>query len=151
MTKKVVIPASLIVGLLLGGGTVEYGHRSFDQHSKQAFEQKLRCKSLADQYIREHSDDPHGTALGQVDYSSSNNTCFATVTTYTRYGNAVWKGWELVDLVSGKVESMGTCSEAYDCADGRDLRYSQNMDIAFKNAIDGTFLPRIKSPRTTGK
>jgi hypothetical protein len=152
MTRKVVIPASLIAGLLLGGGTVEYWHRQFDQRSKQTFEQKLRCKSLADQFIRDHSgDDSHGIALGQVDYSSSSNSCFAAVTTFTRYGNALWKGWGVVDLVSGKAESMGTCSPAYDCADGRDLRYSQNMDIAFKNAIDGTSLPRIKSPRTTGK
>jgi hypothetical protein len=135
MFNKMAIPAlSLALGLLIGGGTVEYGHRRSDFKSKQKFEQRIRCKSLADGYVRKESNKTEGVLLSEVGYSAIHNSCFAAVTTY----RDPFQGWELVDLLSGKTTQIGTCNVQRNCGNGNDMKYSADLDIAFKRAIEGT-------------
>jgi hypothetical protein len=139
MTRKTIVPAlALIAGFAVGGGSVEYIHQRNDQQSKQAFDQKLRCKALADAYIRTQNKDE--TALSNIDevgYSQSTNTCFAAVHEYETFGQATWVEYSLIDLTSGKIDSIGSCDENRDCGNGRDMKLSSELSDDFKQAIEG--------------
>jgi hypothetical protein len=102
--------------------------------SKQKFEQRIRCKSLADGYVRKESNETEGVLLREVGYSSIHNSCFAAVTTYSD----PFQGWELVDLLSGETTQIGTCNVQRNCGNGNDMKDAADLDIAFKRAIDGT-------------
>ena len=152
MTRRVIVSTlAIIVSFALGGGSVEYLHQRSDQQSKQAFDQKLRCKVLADEYIRgvQSKDENRAADLNQVDYSKSSNTCFASINVLKTYGASTpaetsWMDYELVDLVSGKVDLIGFCNENRDCGDGKDIKLNQELTDAFKQAIEGKNLSAKK-------
>jgi hypothetical protein len=135
MFKKMAIPAlSLVLGLLVGGGSIEYGHRRSDLKSKQVFEQRIRCKTLAESYVRKESNDTNYVHLEQVGYSAKSNSCFAAVTTWSD----PYRDWILVDLLSGESTDVGICNEQRDCGGGNDMKYAADLRAAFKMSIDGT-------------
>lgn len=134
--KTIALPLLfLLLGMILGGGSVEYGHRHFDARSKAAFEQRARCKSLADRYARASTNDTQAAILERVDFSPSRNSCFAEI--HLGYADDV-RGWELVDLLSGKETLIGLCNESRDCGNGRDIKMEKDLNAEFEHAIEGT-------------
>jgi hypothetical protein len=132
---KIALPLwFLLLGVILGGGSVEFGHRHFDARSKAAFEQRARCKSLADRYARETTNDTQAAILERVDFSPSRNSCFAE---FRGYADDV-RSWELVDLLSGEETLIGLCNENRDCGNGKDIKMESNLNAEFKHAIEGT-------------
>ncbi|HEY1806662.1 MAG TPA: hypothetical protein VGG45_19485 [Terracidiphilus sp.] len=143
MSRKIFVPVfTAILGLLVGAGAVEFADHRIDQQSKERFAQKARCKSLADQYIRGNTDIYKGLGLEKADFSEAHNTCFAAINSYATYGNESQQSWELVDLLSGEVTTIGSCSVRRDCGGGRDIRFSNRLNAVFKSAIDGTEPPK---------
>lgn len=143
MSRKMIFPAAVaLLGLLVGGGAVECAHRSYDQRSKEMFARRERCKSLADQYVRQNTTSDTTLFLQRADYSASSNSCFAAAERFTNYRTASYQEWELVDLLSGEVTSIGSCSEQRDCGNGRDIHFLNRLDVVFKSAIDGTIPPK---------
>jgi hypothetical protein len=66
-----------VVGMLVGGGTVELVHRSTDQRSKLTFARKLKCQILATAYVK---NDANNDAIIAVDFSPSRNSCVVALT-----------------------------------------------------------------------
>jgi hypothetical protein len=64
MKKKLWIWA--VVGALVGAAVVQTAHVIGDRNSRELFSQRLRCKALADKYVKEHS----GTLVGSRKRSS---------------------------------------------------------------------------------
>lgn len=142
MSRKFIVPTlAALLGLLCGGASVDYIHRQTDQRSKKAFAQKQLCKSLADKYILEKSKDETSLFLRKVDFSPSSNSCIAAIEGYTTLPAGQDSEWELVDLLSGEVTYIGSCSEQRDCGNGRNIHFDQRLDVEFKSAIDGTQPP----------
>jgi len=133
--KKIAIPLLfLLLGAILGGGSVEYGHRRLDIRSKARFEQRSRCKSLADAYARQNSTDNDYVTLRMVDFSEAQNSCIAGFNEWT-VGD--WRDWELVDLLTGKSAPIGSCNESKNCGEGRNIKFDHDLETAFKQAVAG--------------
>ena len=50
--RRTVVPAiTAVLGMVIGGASVEYLHRHHDHLTREAFAQRARCKELADKYI----------------------------------------------------------------------------------------------------
>jgi len=142
MSRKIIIPTlAALLGLAVGGATVDYIHRHNDQRMKQAFLQKEQCKSLAERYIRENSKDKTNLLLKEVDFSTASNSCIAAIDRFENFPAGLDENWEVVDLLSDKVTLVGWCSEQSNCGNGRDIHFEQRLDIEFKSAIDGTKPP----------
>src|ERR1039457_2335470 len=100
MTRKITIMA-LIAGIVLGAAATEgfnvyrQSHDSYRQsHDSQIFQERLRCKAVADAYVKANSTDVQANptdpnfvsvTLDRVDYSPARNTCVADVETVHVY------------------------------------------------------------------
>ena len=136
--KKIIIPVLfLIAGLAIGGGSVELNHRRVESKSKELFQQRIRCKSLADRYARENTSGNQAAILEMVDFSPSLNSCIAKFHTLEND----YRDWELVDLLSGKETSMGGCFESRNCGNGKDMKLDADLEAAFRMAVDGSQQP----------
>lgn len=141
MNRKIAVPAlTALLGLLVGGTSVECAHRYHDRSSKEAFAQRMRCRTLADKYVRSNSNEDVSVTLQKVDYSPASNTCFAGFETWisSSLGNEV--SWDLVNLLTGEETPIGICNLSQ-CGEGPNIHYEDRLDVAFKNAIDGTVPP----------
>ena len=107
--KRVSLPAFfLIVGIAIGGGSVKLYDNESDIHSRELFEQRDRCKSLADKYATEQSaGNQQAVSLRMVDFSMVSNSCVGAFDMY----ESDERTWELVDLLTGKETYIGYCSE----------------------------------------
>lgn len=143
LLNRIAIPAAtLFFGLLIGAAFVEYGHRRYDRQSKQMFEQRMRCKSLADSYARENTNNDGSTFLQMVDFSVPRNSCVAGFNNWTNN----WQDWELVDLLSGERTPIGSCDLRASCGNGRDIKLASDLDAAFKQAITASRVPGKAAP-----
>lgn len=138
MLKKIAIPSlCLIAGLAIGGGSVELNHHRAESRSKEQFQQRIRCKSLADRYARDNTHENQAAILVVVDFSPLLNSCIAGFHTMDND----YMDWELVDLLSGKETSMGGCFESRNCGNGKDMKLDADLEAAFKMAVEGSEAP----------
>src|SRR6266446_8131255 len=63
------------VGALVGAAGVQTAHVISDRNSRELFGQRLRCKALADKYVRGRS---HTIALSRVEFSRTRGSCIAS-------------------------------------------------------------------------
>src|ERR1035441_2561498 len=80
-TRKITIMA-LIAGIVLGAAATEGFNVYRQSHDSQIFQERLRCKAVADAYVKEeNSTDPEHVSwiLDKVDYSPARNSCVADV------------------------------------------------------------------------
>lgn len=70
------------VGALSGAAAVQTAHVINDRNTREVFDQRLRCKSLADKYVKgRHS----GIVIvSRVEYSRSRGSCIAS--TFEQFG-----------------------------------------------------------------
>lgn len=142
MSRSIVAPTlAAILGIVVGGASVDYIHRHNDKRTMQAFAQKELCRNLANGYKRENTKDGTSVVLREVGFSPTTNSCIAAIINYTYYPAGLDEEWELVDLLSGKENFIGACSEQRDCGNGRNVHFGERLDIEFKSAIDGTQAP----------
>ena len=133
--RKIAMPGLfLIAGLAVGGGSVELSHRRVESTSKVRFQQRIRCKSLADRYAQENTHGNQTAIVEAVDFSPSLNSCIAEF----HKMDSDYRDWDLVDLLSGKETSMGGCFESHNCGNGKDLKLDADLETAFRVAVDGS-------------
>jgi hypothetical protein len=83
MKKKLWIWA--VVGALVGAAVVQTAHVIGDRNSRELFSQRLRCKALADKYVKEHSGTLVGTVVvSRVEFSRKRSSCI--VSTFEQLG-----------------------------------------------------------------
>ena len=142
MSRAIIVPAiAALLGLVIGGSSVELAHRQNNRRAKESFAQKERCKSLADRYIHENSKDGTDLLLKEVDFSPASNSCIAALQGYTNFPAGLDEEWELVDLLSGKKTFIGSCSEERNCGNGRNMHLEERLGTEFRSAIAGTEPP----------
>ena len=144
-----------VVGVGLGAAIDETLHSVRNQKlaagtldSTELFQHRLRCKNIADDYIRANSDESSTLFLERVDFSLSRQSCIAAFTRLTTGKRKVQRcncfvevhDYETVDLLSGETLYGGECLEndpesSLFCGNGRDMRLSEERGKALDSAL----------------
>lgn len=136
MTRKITIMA-LIAGIVLGVAVTEGLNVYRQSHDSRIFQERLRCKAIADAYVKENStdfkEDPTAQSgvtvtLDKVDYSPARNSCVAELET-TYYSQRI---------ALGNFEDLSV----QDLLSGETLFSVRSTDEGF-HAFQDVFLPRV--------
>ena len=107
-TRKITITA-IIAGIVLGAAVTEGFNIYRQSHDSQIFQERLRCKAVADAYVKENSTDENRTGrfviLHRVDYSPVRNSCVADLE--HSFGPLITEN--VVDLLSGETLFSVNC------------------------------------------
>jgi len=141
MTRKITILA-LIAGILLGAAATESFNVYRQSHDSQSFQERLRCKAVADAYVKEDPAAKIGfiVTLDKVDYSPARKTCVAEVEA-TDWGPLnVLVIYSVRDLLSGESLFSARCTK--NC-DALKLVYTDPaFDHVTKSATEPMSVPR---------
>ena len=109
------------VGALVGAVAVQTAHLVGDRSSRELFGQRLRCKALADKYVKGRSDT---VVLSRVEFSHSRGSCIASTFEQLGLDSATEKQlglkpsadytyeFKVVDVLTGEDLMSRTCSTA---------------------------------------
>ncbi len=118
ITRKFTIMA-LIFGIVLGAASTEGIHFYRQSYDSRIFQQRARCRAVADAYVKKNTDLSDSSLTGssvileKVDYSPARNSCVAELnSTYFAPGGGL-KFYSVQDLLSG--ESLFTVDCNKDC------------------------------------
>jgi hypothetical protein len=137
----------VLFALCIGAGLDETLHVIRDQKTKvedrsshETFQQRLQCKSLADDYAKKNSENNSTLFLERVDFSPSRRSCVAAFTRWTTGKRGELHDYETIDIVSGETLFSAVCIEndpkaTTFCGNGRDLRLDQERKKALEDAL----------------
>jgi len=120
MTRKITIVA-LIAGIVLGAAATEGFNLYRRSNDSQSFQQRVRCKAVADAYVKENTDINDNSVTGRsatldkVDYSPARNSCVAEVETATYFKGGALASESVQDLLSGETLFSLPCNKG--CVD----------------------------------
>ena len=141
MNKKLWL--GVAVGALVGAAAVQTVHVISDRNSRELFGQRLRCKTLADKYVKDRS----RVVLSRIEFSHSRSSCIAS--TYEQLGLDAATGEQLglkptgksymfsvVDLLTDEGLMSRTCTTTkdFDWAQPECSKGLQERDKAFEDA-----------------
>lgn len=127
----------LIFGMVIGAGGSEGFHILRDSHLQNAFQQKLRCKQLAESYVKSNSDGTTTVYLERSGFSTHRNSCVAA--TSRIFMSDSWD-YEVVDVITGDTLYSGNCfrnktSDSLWCGNGRDVQLLEERNKAFDEVV----------------
>ena len=100
------------------------------------FQQKLRCKELAESYAKSHSDETSTVFLDRSGFSAQRNSCVAS--TSRAFLADSWD-YEVVDVVTGDTLYHENCSgnqtSSTWCGNGSNIRMMQKRDKVFDEFV----------------
>jgi len=119
------------IGALVGAAGMQTAHVINDRH--ELFAQRLRCKALADKYVKEHSSPHFSVIIDRVEFSASRSSCIASTAEQIGDVRAPALSWdwtyEVVDLLNGETIAMLPCSGRDEC-----VQKMQEREQAFQKA-----------------
>lgn len=134
-----------IVALCAGAALDEGFHalrngRAKSMVSAEAFQRRLRCKSLADQYVKQSSDDNSTMFVDRVEISPARNSCIAAVSRAEHGQRGTLWSYETVDILTGETLFTGLCNQNDQrsplfCGNGRDTQLMDKRDKALEAAL----------------
>lgn len=144
MTTRKITTMAFIAGIVLGAAATEGFNVYRQSHDSQIFQERLRCKAVADAYVKQSSTDENNAkprwafstvTLDNVDYSPARNSCVAELetvrlNTYNRGG--VFEIGNVEDLLSGESLFAINCTE--ECEMRRAMFLDRAFDYVMKNA-----------------
>jgi hypothetical protein len=144
MTTRKITTMALITGIVLGAAATEGFNVYRQSHDSQIFQERLRCKAVADAYVKENSSDTEGITEwvslipGQVDYSPARNSCVAGVeTTHVVRGSRPMRPISeatVEDLLSGETLFSAKCPG--DCVGVEVMFVKRAFDYVMNNASE---------------
>lgn len=128
-----------VASLSIGAALDEVRHRIRDQHSAEIFEQRVRCRSLADEYAKKNSDNNNTFFVDHVDFSPSRHSCIAaTLNARGEPGDTFWT-YQTVDIITGERLFTGECSDndksSIFCGNGRNVQLGEKRDKAMETTL----------------
>jgi hypothetical protein len=154
--KKLWLFALVALAGICVGAAIDEGLRTVrnrkppakDPDNSELFQHRLRCRSVADDYIKANSDDSSSLFLERVDFSQSRHSCVATFIRWTTGKRKLERcncfveihDYEAVDLLSGETLFSGSCVENEPdshifCGNGRDMRLDKERGKALESAL----------------
>src|SRR5579859_5434236 len=129
---KLKIAVSLTIGILAGAALVQIFHATHDLHRQELFAQKLKCKNLADNYVKTNTSSFEIIFLDRNDFSASRNSCIASAS--VRSGGHT--SFDVVDVITGEILFTGSCNEKDAnspsfCGNGKDIALMEQRDREF--------------------
>lgn len=136
MTGMKLVAIALGAGVLIGGASVETFHRARDRQRREVFAQRLRCKSLAEDFAKNHTSSYLTMFVQRSDYSLARNTCIASDSMLTETQNT----FDVVDVITGEVLSTSHCerkepTSSSFCGNGKDIALTARQTKAFEEAL----------------
>jgi hypothetical protein len=123
----------VLVGALVGAAGVRGAHLISDRNSRELFGQRLRCRGLAEEYVKEHSTPHYTVVVDHVEFSRSRSSCIAATDEQIGDVRNLSISWDLtykvVDLLTGETINTLRCSGQKDCA-----QRMQDREQAFQKA-----------------
>jgi hypothetical protein len=139
MTTRKITTMAFIAGIVIGAAATEGFNVYRQSHDSQIFQERLRCKAVADAYVKENSTDKNSTeprgvflTLDNVDYSPARNSCVAELETVSYYRGGVLTIENVEDLLSGEILFAINCTE--ECEMLRAMFLDRAFDYVMKNA-----------------
>jgi len=115
MNKKLWLYAA--VGALVGAAGVQTVHVIRDRH--ELFGQRLRCKVLADKYVKQYSNPHYFVIVDHIEFSYSRSSCVAATAEQMGDVHDPALSWDwtykVVDLLNGETLTMLPCSGQNEC------------------------------------
>jgi hypothetical protein len=135
---------AVLIGLLMGVGAAETYHAVRGSQDNVTFQRQVKCKALADDYVKENTVGSIVPMLIQVAYSPARNSCVASVETWIYINDSDVTRYEVLDLLSGEHLYIDAASNS-NAQDG--LRCMGNEEAAFRHSLKSASAPKIKSGR----
>lgn len=137
MSRMLNKAAIFVVGILIGASSTAGIYAIRSTETRQFFEQRLRCKELAETYAKKNSDEYTDVILDRNDFSKSRNSCIASVDSVG--GDRFWK-FEVVDVVTGELLSTDFCDDKDSqsstfCGNGRDVKLRSQRDRVLDDTV----------------
>jgi hypothetical protein len=137
--------ALIALGLCAGVAFDEAWHTVQPRANAEVFQQRLRCRTLADAYAKKNSDDYSTLELERVDFSPTRQSCVASISRAMNDGRGTIRSYdyETVDIMTGETLFSDSCIEndakaATFCGNGRDMKLREKRDKALETVV----LPR---------
>jgi hypothetical protein len=142
--KRVLLIA--LFGICAGAALDEAMHVVWNRKSQarerggnELFQQRLRCKSEADDYARKSSESNNTLALERVEYSPVRRSCVASFTRITSGKRLELWSYETIDILTGETLFSDGCvendpSDRRFCGNGRDMKLRKGRDDALEAA-----------------
>jgi hypothetical protein len=134
-------PGVFVAGIALGVAMTTVIQRTLLGHAAGMFEQRLRCKVLAETAAKKEAAnwsffDNVSVFLDRSDFSSSRNSCVASESIY---GDNGFQQQQVVDIITGESlfhqSCQGEASSPEYCGNGRNVKMSQLGEAAFTKAV----------------
>lgn len=111
-----------------------------DRSRAEIFQQRIRCRSLADAFTRRETNESTTAFLDRVDFSVSRNSCIVSISaanSRTVYGTPMPTRWDytVTDLLSLEVLWSDFCTENRDCEGGKNIGLMQQRAAVFERAV----------------
>jgi hypothetical protein len=129
-----------LVSLCLGVVLDEVAHSARNRNNAETFEQRLRCRSLADAYEKKESNTDATVIIEKVDFSRMKRSCIATVTRASGIAQSPVWFFQTLDLVTGDELYSEWCSEKspdprFSCGNGRNIELMRKRDEVLEGAL----------------
>jgi len=136
-----------LVGICVGAALDEAVHvvrnrqsQAIDRDSNELFQRRVRCKSLADDFVKKSSDESTNLLLERVEYSPARHSCIGAFTrVHGRRGTLY--SFEAIDILTGETLYSGECTRENDansrfsCGNGRDVQLIEKRDETLESAL----------------
>jgi len=139
MTTRKITTMAFIAGIVLGAAATEGFNVYRQSHDSQIFQERLRCKAVADAYVKENSTDENSTepmgvslTLDKVGYSPARNSCIADLESVIYYPGGARRTENVEDLLSGENLFSVNCTEG--CEMLQVMSVDPAFDYVMKNA-----------------
>jgi hypothetical protein len=147
MKKPWLLVLGVIVGICAGFAIDEALHASRNRQPQakerdgnELFQQRLRCKSEADDYAKRSSEDNSALMVEKVEFSPVRHSCVASFTRITRGKRREIWSYETIDILTGETLYGEECIENDPndkrfCGNGRDMNIIKGRDDALAAAV----------------
>jgi hypothetical protein len=130
-----------LIGLGIGVGSDEVLHAFRERKSAEFFQQRIRCRHLADNYANKESSDFNSFLIDKVDFSPVRNSCIASASRVRAIPNngPEWT-YQTVDIVTGEVFFIRSCYGTDEksplfCGNGYNMKLMDERDKALEAAL----------------
>jgi hypothetical protein len=149
MTTRKTATMGLIAGIVLGATATEGFNIYRRSHDSQIFQERARCKAIADAYVKENSTDlkanPNPSSavtvtLDKVDYSPARNSCVAELETAREFQTPrrflLIEDVSVQDLLSGETLFSERGTKDAPAGDLKILFADRAFDYVMKNTSE---------------
>jgi len=138
---------SALLGFCVGAALDETLHtirnrqaKAKDRDSNEVFQRRVRCKSLADDFVTKATDDNTSLFLERIEFSPARHSCVGAFTRAMSGKRGTLYSYEAIDILTGETLYSGECAENdatsfIFCGNGRNMELIDKRDKTLEAAL----------------